>query len=464
MSIEKKQTNGCDKLSRVYSEMLNYLQDVMQDDEKLKDLSPLDYSAIGLYIGKFVEQEINSSVVQIMRAFRGVPMPEYFCRRYPRNVQSVINGQQTIYLNSKKDLYDDFSLRTIPLGDAYYALEVLKQEDKYGFFDHYSWLNDQEFLNVWQELYKFRNKMAHIGEIIDADTIKDNYELFLHFLKFMPQISEAKKELMPKGFSQPTTATKKISSGRPYFAGTYYRDKPERLERRIVHLESAVPDSFDEGNKPAEPRCVKAQVDAKKFKLRKGKFGLKDLDGNILVPANYDAFGFLPKLVDDYKRESVIAIRDDRYVLVALDGSGKELTKESYDDIRLADNSKKNSPYIYRKNGRKPWGLMDESGNEMCDNIVDNYVCTENSVMFESDELRGYWHFTKPNTIYLPPIYDDIESAGDDNGTLIFTLNGKQGYVKYDGTFIPLDEFEQLDEDDQLNMKNECVNDVLREF
>ena len=256
----------------------------------------------------------------------------------------------------------------------------------------------------------------------------------------MPQISEVKKKLMPKGYSQPTSATKKIRSGRSYFAGTYYRDKPERVVKIVAG------NRVYEGNKPAGPRTIKAKVDAKKFKLRNGGYGLKDLDGNVLVPANYDAFGFLPKLVDDYKRESVISIRDDRYVLVALDGSGKELTKESYDDIRLADNSKKNSPYIYRKNGRKPWGLMDESGNEICDNIIDNYVCSANSVMFESDELRGYWRFTKPNDIFLPPIYDDIESDGGDNGVLIFTLNGKQGYVKYDGTFISLDEIKNFDE------------------
>ena len=33
----------------------------MQDSEKLKSLSPVDFSALGMYIGKFVEQEINSS-------------------------------------------------------------------------------------------------------------------------------------------------------------------------------------------------------------------------------------------------------------------------------------------------------------------------------------------------------------------------------------------------------------------
>lgn len=72
MNIEKELTNGCDMASRVYSNMFNLLEEAMHDGEKLKKLSLLDFSALGLYIGKFVEQEINSSVVQIMRAFRGV--------------------------------------------------------------------------------------------------------------------------------------------------------------------------------------------------------------------------------------------------------------------------------------------------------------------------------------------------------------------------------------------------------
>ena len=70
MIIEKKLTDGCDKLSRVYGNMLNVLEEILQDEQKMKELSPLDFSALGMYIGKFVEQEINSSVVQIMRAFR----------------------------------------------------------------------------------------------------------------------------------------------------------------------------------------------------------------------------------------------------------------------------------------------------------------------------------------------------------------------------------------------------------
>lgn len=35
MNIEQKQTKGCNKLSRVYEDMFNILQEVMTDEDKL---------------------------------------------------------------------------------------------------------------------------------------------------------------------------------------------------------------------------------------------------------------------------------------------------------------------------------------------------------------------------------------------------------------------------------------------
>ena len=69
------------------------------------------------------------------------------------------------------------------LGDAYYALEKLKKEDDKGFFNNYPWLYDKRFLGAWRNLFTFRNKMAHIGEIINAGTLKENCEYFLIFLR-----------------------------------------------------------------------------------------------------------------------------------------------------------------------------------------------------------------------------------------------------------------------------------------
>ena len=56
MNINQEQTNGCDKTSRVYGNMFNVLQEVMEDESKLKELSLLDFSALGMYIGFFCEQ------------------------------------------------------------------------------------------------------------------------------------------------------------------------------------------------------------------------------------------------------------------------------------------------------------------------------------------------------------------------------------------------------------------------
>ena len=47
MNINNEQTKGCDRMSQVYGNTFNALQEIMQDDEKLKSLSPLDFSAMG---------------------------------------------------------------------------------------------------------------------------------------------------------------------------------------------------------------------------------------------------------------------------------------------------------------------------------------------------------------------------------------------------------------------------------
>ena len=469
MSIEKKQTIGCDKLSRVYSDMLNYLQDVMQDEEKLKNLSPLDYSAIGLYIGKFVEQEINSSAVQIMREFRGIEMPRYYCKFYPKfNINTTVECKnKKIRLNEHKDPQSPSdALRSIPLGDAYYALKQLKEEDAEGFFDKYQWINDKKFLESWRLLFVYRNRMAHVGEIIDADTLKENYQQFLVFLTYMPDILDAKKQLAPEGYVDDLTAAPKKKEYLPYFTSKYIPSKPyapKEIAEQFCKYYELLYDEKEQLNAMAVLNDITSKYcfDAIIFEGENGKQGLKDCLGNILVPAKFDGFDFIPKPLE-YKRNGVIAIRDGRYVVVTLDGKGTELTKDTYDEIRLASYYNPTAPYIFRRNGLSAWGFMNYFGEEISDCIADNFYDQQMYAYYSSGGFWGYWEYYYK--LLLPPIYDNIESDGEDDGMLIFTLNGKQGYVKYDGTFIPLDEFEQLDEDDQLDMKNECVNDVLREF
>jgi len=463
--MKNRQTTGCDKLSRVYEDMFNSLHEVMQDEGKLKNLSPLDYSALGLYIGKFVEQEINSSVVQIMRAFRGVPMPEFYCKRYFLRISPVETERQRIYLNSWKDVNDRYSLKTISLGDALCALEVLKTEDNEGFFDNYPWLSNEDFLNAWSELSKFRNKMAHIGEIIDEDILKRNIEVFQTFLSFMPDISKAKKELAPKWYRQPLKTIKKDEMNIRFHAKKYeFRDKEtESIYICAESLEPPMPDDIKEYITKSKKRLYDQALNrrVKIFKQRKGKRGLKDHEGKTIVPPYYDKFVLLPKTLDDHQRKSAIAIRDEKYLVVALDGSGKELT-DTYDIIMYANNSINNSPYIYRKNGRAQWGFMDEWGKEMCDNIVDSYICDENSITYDSNELRGYWCYADPASPILPPIFDDIEMVDFPNKPMFFVLNAVEGYVQIIGNnykFISLAEFKNLDVAEREKILENCIKE-----
>ena len=451
MNINQEQTNGCDKTSRVYSNMFNMLQEVMEDDSKLKKLSPLDFSALGIYIGKFVEQEINSSVVQIMRAFCKIDMPKYYCRRNPSldwDAAEVWTGRQTVRLNEQLLKWDRFSLKTIPAGDAYYALKALMSKDKKGFFCRYPWLNDRIFLEAWRNLFTIRNRMAHVGEIIDADTLKENYEHFLRFLRYMPDILKAKKELAPNEYIESLPKPQKEKKERsPYvITDNSYSDKsfaPEGVAQRYLELLKA--DVNDENwINEINDIIEKYNLDAIIFEEKNGKRGLKDCLGNILVPARYDGFGFIPKPFV-VNRKSVNAIRDGKHVLVALDGSGKELTNE-YDEIRLATYSHLGSPYVYRKNGMKAWGFMTTAGVEVCENIIDQYYWGQNSMWYDSGDRMGYWQF---GVVFLPPIYDNIEMPGELEDPLLFTLNGIQGYVKFDRTFIPLSDYNNMDEIEQ---------------
>lgn len=46
---------------------------------------------------------------------------------------------------------------------------------------------------------------------------------------------------------------------------------------------------------------------------------------------------------------------------------------------------------------------------------------------------------------------------------LLFALNGK-GYVKYYGTFISLDDYNSLDEDEQWDVRSDCIIDMLLDY
>ena len=461
MQIHLNQIEGCDKVSHLYSGMFNMLQEIMQDEDKLKDLTPPDFTALGMYIGKFVEQEINSSVVQVLRYYCGIDMPDYYCRwdkTVPYWIGQLKSDKKTVRLNEHNKNFpkDPDALKPIPLGEALWALKFLQEDDDRGFFDDYPWLSDEKFLEAWRNISTFRNRVAHAGEIIDADILKEGYMYFSRFMEYMPQMLEAKKEMAPNDYID---SLPKVEEQKPYWTETEHRERPyppmfiaQRFHEILQHR------PFDEDEMiELNGYLAKYSFSAMIFEEEDGKKGLKNYLRQVLVPAKYDGFDFLPHY-DDY-HPSCIAVRDDKYVLVALDGSGKELSP-AYDEIHLADYGHPASPYIFRRDGLRAWGLMDWHGKIVYDCKVDQFWTLINGIIIESGGLLGYWAYC--NGVFVPPIYDNIEPGEEMSFPMIFTLNGQQGYVKWeDASFMSMDELNQIeDEDERSDMMWQFINEA----
>ena len=68
-----------------------------------------------------------------------------------------------------------------------------------------------------------------------------------------------------------------------------------------------------------------------------GRFGIKDHQGNILIPAHYDFLRTPYVYVDDLRTLPVIALRDGKMGLILPDGKETVVADFIYDDISLRD-------------------------------------------------------------------------------------------------------------------------------
>lgn len=68
-----------------------------------------------------------------------------------------------------------------------------------------------------------------------------------------------------------------------------------------------------------------------------GRFGIRDHNGRVLIPARYDFLRWAYVYVDDLRTLPVIAQRDGRMGLVMPDGEGTVVAPFEYDDIALRD-------------------------------------------------------------------------------------------------------------------------------
>lgn len=154
-----------------------------------------------------------------------------------------------------------------------------------------------------------------------------------------------------------------------------------------------------------------------------GRYGVKDICGEVLVPAMFDE---ITCCFDDESRYwAVPAVKDGKMALVAADGKGTLLTPFEYDAINF------HFCYYYPiKDGKQ--GLADVSGRIFIPAEMDQVYEPFNSlVAFAKD---GKYGFSMLGTdLITEPIYDDHEL--DESDTLVVVKDGVRGYIDEHGAF-----------------------------
>ncbi len=154
-----------------------------------------DYSIEGACLGKIIEEEINASIVQLIRKVRfDIEMPRYW-RRYDdtKNDTCVLKTKKIPvafnFIDKKRCI-----LKTIPIGQLYSSIDTLLGEDvKYksdlGVFA------SRDFIRHLTSFSYFRNDSTHPGGLL-AEDFKDMHHQFIELMEvYMPEIVRLKERL-----------------------------------------------------------------------------------------------------------------------------------------------------------------------------------------------------------------------------------------------------------------------------
>ena len=168
-----------------------------------------------------------------------------------------------------------------------------------------------------------------------------------------------------------------------------------------------------------------------------GKVGVKDVAGNIVIPAQYDEVLTLGSYV--YRNTFPHVVRKDGKVgIVKADGSGEALTDFRFDTAAwiLGCNL-----FIAKWGGDKEhFGVVDPLGNVVCPNILTGFSPVDiNQIIFI--ERHGKHGVIDGSThLCVLPEYDEVVSSPDE--FIVFRKGDQEGYVSEDGEFVTKEQYE----------------------
>lgn len=179
-----------------------------------------------------------------------------------------------------------------------------------------------------------------------------------------------------------------------------------------------------------------------------GKKGLKNVKGEVVVPAIYDNYGILEPYY--LKLSPVVAQLDGKVALVERDGKGTPYTDFEYHYIEPILFS--NLYAVWKKEDLKHFALMvcgvvitpyeiDDYGRP-CDGVIPLAANGKKGLLAEELGL-----------IYIKPEYDEVydEGVGSD---FIFVKDGVKGRVTLDKQFISDDDFNKLSTEEQDDLSD----------
>ena len=177
-----------------------------------------------------------------------------------------------------------------------------------------------------------------------------------------------------------------------------------------------------------------------------GLKGIKDVKGNIRIPAIYTDFYELYDYQDSYApelKDIPICAYDqhDKCALVLPDGKGTPLTPFIYDAIAKEATT---NEFIIVQSDKK--GIMDRKGNVLIPCQFDTVYEYFNSI--RALEAGGKFGLMTDWELYVAPVYDEVSEKDD---YVYVRLGDTWGYIDYDGNFIDEADQETLDESDLLN-------------
>lgn len=167
-----------------------------------------------------------------------------------------------------------------------------------------------------------------------------------------------------------------------------------------------------------------------------GLTGLKDITGQVRIPALYKAIGARYRY--DHWRELPVPVinADDKYALAQADGTGTLLCDFAYDHIAFF-------PWtdLFIATVGDKGTLLRPDGTPHLPILIDKVYEPNNGII--TIENEGKYGLCTTSGDYVAPIYDEMEPDDDDN--VHVRLGDTWGYIGGDGEFLP----EPLSDEDQ---------------